>query len=278
MNLLFDIGGTHLRAALSSNENSLGEEIVKNTPQNFNEVVSLISGIKEELVGEQTLESCVVGVAGVLNSEKSELLFSPNLPEWVNIPLKIKLAEVLGVNVSLENDAALAGLGEAIYGSGKDYKIVAYLTIGTGVGGVRIVNGKIDEKTLGFEPGHQIIDSDGTITGEMTDLEGLVAGMGLEKRFKLKPEDIKDVKAWDDVCKYLAIGINNTVLHWSPEVVVLGGGLINEGAIDIEKVKSYFYELLRTFPQKPNVIKATLGDKVGLYGALAYLKSLNLKP
>ena len=82
----------------------------------------------------------------------------------------------------LANDSDLDGLGEATVGAGKGFNIVAYITVSTGIGGVRIVGGKIDVSTYGFEPGHQIIDADGSIYSEIVKKEKEVD----QKRLKLK--------------------------------------------------------------------------------------------
>src|SRR6185437_2466030 len=110
-----------------------------------------------------TITQAAGGIAGVLNKAKDQLLNAPNLVNWINQPLGQSLSDIVSVSVKLENDASLGGLGEATYGSGQGYKIVGYLTIGTGVGGTRIVNGRIDQNALGFEPGHQTIDINGPL-------------------------------------------------------------------------------------------------------------------
>ena len=194
---------------------------------------------------------------------KTKIKSHPHIPLWSNQPLKKTLEKALSAPVILENDAALAGLGEAIYGAGKNYNIIAYLTISTGVGGVKIENKKIDENSLGFEPGFQIMNNDGLT------LEDLVSGFGLEKRFGKKGEDIIDPMVWDEVAKNLAVGIYNTILYWSPNVVILGGSVIK--SLDLEKIKNYLQEANEILPELPEIKKAELGDSSALWGALAYI-------
>ncbi|OGM60716.1 hypothetical protein A2892_01575 [Candidatus Woesebacteria bacterium RIFCSPLOWO2_01_FULL_39_10b] len=271
MFLLFDIGGTKMRLAVSKDCKEILSFQVFDTPLGFKEAIKIIANYWQKVGSNAKLTAVVGGVAGVFNKEKTRLFKSPNLPEWEGEPLKEGLEKLLESKVYLENDTALAGLAEAVKGSGKGYSINAYITIGTGVGGVRIVNQKIDKNIFGFEPGHQIIDADSSITGKFLDLEGLVGGSGIKKRFGKNPEEINDEKIWNEITKLLAIGLANTILHWSPGVVILGGGIIQSEKVSWEKLKNYLQEYLKIFPRVPEIKKSLLGDKGGLEGALVYL-------
>lgn len=253
-------------ASSRDDQNLLNLEILP-TPQIFEEGISLLIQAAQRITNGEKIESIAGGIAGPLDSQHTMMVKSGNLADWAQKPIKKHLEQVFNTTVFLENDAGLGGLGEATYGAGKGFKIVTYLTISTGVGGSRIVNGKIDQNTLGFEPGHQIISLDETI------LQDYISGKALYKRNNIKPEQITDPKVWDEVARLLAIGLNNTIVHWSPEVVVLGGSVMK--SIDIEKVRSYLDKILEVFVQKPEIKRAELEEKAGLYGGLAYLKSLS---
>lgn len=246
-----------MRIALSDGHKIIQTKIIP-TPQDFEEG---IAAIKRATKG-QKITRIAGGVAGPLNKEKTMLIKSPHIDSWVNQPLKQRLTEIFGAEVILENDTALVALGEAIAGAGVGKNIVAYLGIGTGVGGARIVSGKIDQNALGFEPGHQIIVPDGNPCqcGGKGHLETYVAGYYMDK----------DTANWDEVARFLAIGLNNTIVHWSPDIVVLGGGVMQ--SISVEQVKIYLKENLTIFPTPPEITKATLGDLAGLSGGLTILK------
>jgi glucokinase len=273
MYFLFDIGGTKTRLGVSEDANTLSEYSVVNTPSDFEAAIKLYTEASAKIASGRHIEVAAVGIAGVLNKEKKTLIKSPNLSTWENKPLGKGLEQVLGCEVVLENDAGLAGLGEVVFGAGKNYSIVTYITVGTGIGGTRIVDGQIDRRVHGFEPGHQIIDVDGSVAGIPADLEGLVAGSGIKKRFKMPPENIKDAAAWEQITKYLAYGLHNTILHWSPEIVILGGGLIESNAISIDALNKHLGEITKMFPEVPRIIKSELGETSGLYGALQILRS-----
>jgi predicted NBD/HSP70 family sugar kinase len=278
MYILFDIGGTKMRLAFSKDAETFGEPRIVETPKDFKEGIASFVTIAKELASGEKIEGVAGGIAGPLNNEKSMLVNSPNISAWINKPLKTELEKALAAPVSIENDASLVGLGEATHGAGKGRRIVAYITVSTGVGGARIVNGKIDESSMGFEPGHQIInfDNDANICpgcNKQGHLEGYVSGNALEQQYGKKPYEIEDEKIWDETAKILAIGLNNTIMHWSPDIVLLGGSMITkEPGISVKKVHYYLKDILRIFPNPPLIEKAALQDIGGLYGALALLK------
>lgn len=273
MFLLFDIGGTKTRFGVSEDGEQVNDLTVIDTPSEFDAAMQTFPQVIEKVSNGRNVEIAAGGIAGVLDSEKKNLLKSPNLPGWENKPLYENLKKFTGTDIYFENDADLAGLGEAILGAGKGYKIVAYITVSTGIGGTRVVDGKIDNHVYGFEPGHQILDVGGSITGNVADLEELAAGSGIEKRYNASPEDIKDSAVWEQVTKYLALGVYNTILHWSPEIVVIGGGLIDSAAIKIDALNIQLTSMTNLFPNMPKIVQSQLGETSGLYGALHVLKN-----
>lgn len=273
MYLVFDIGGSNLRVAVSEDGQSLSEIKSVPTPQSFEEGIQAFKTLAEELRGSETIEAAAGGVTGPLDKLKTLTLNPPHQQEWKGKPLKQELENILNCPVFLENDTALAALGEATQGAGKGKDIVVYMTVSTGVGGARVVNEKIDVNSLGFEAGHQIIVIDGAICdcGGKGHLESYVSGSGLEKIYHQKAENLKDEKVWDEVARKLAVGLNNTIVHWSPDIIILGGAVMQ--SISLDKVKAYLREDLVIFPDLPEITLAKLGDEVGLYGALKLCKS-----
>jgi glucokinase len=117
----------------------------------------------------------------MLKEDKSGIENDGILQGWAQESVTDPLHKHFKVPVYLENDTALAGLGEAHFGAGQGIDIMVYHTISTGVGGVKIEHGEIDEASTGFEPGHQVLDIDRTILGDdiSPTLENLVSGTGL---------------------------------------------------------------------------------------------------
>lgn len=272
MYLVFDIGGTNMRVAVSSDRENIQKSKIVTTPKDFEQGIQTLKQLADELLGKEKVQAVAGGIAGTLDKDKGVLVSSPHLKDWVLKPLKVTLEKKFAAPVYLENDTALAGLGEALKGAASGKNIVAYLSIGTGVGGVRIVDQKIDRNSLGFEPGHQIIILDGSKCncGGLGHLEAYIAGSYLEKVYGRKGEELKNEEIWEEASKYLSIGLCNTIVHWSPDIVILGGAVMK--SIDLEKVKINLRRNLTIFPESPEIIPAKLGDQAGLYGALELFK------
>ncbi|MCH7828333.1 ROK family protein [Patescibacteria group bacterium] len=267
MYLLFDIGGTKCRYALSRDGETIEKSVVIPTPPSYEEILLKFKEIQESLPPGE-LQSIAAGLAGPLDSARSMLVNSPHTPALIGKPFKRDVENIFKVPVSLENDAVAAGVGEAVQGAGKGKSIVVYMTVSTGVGGARIIDGRVDRSAMGFEPGHQIIDQ-----GKSLELEQLVSGSGVAARYGKDPRKIADKTIWDELARLLAVGLNNTILHWSPDIVVLGGSMIlGDPAISLDMTRKYLKDILTIFPELPPVVKAELGDAAGLYGALELAK------
>lgn len=276
MYIVFDIGGTKMRISVSRNGENFDEPKIFETPKDFNEGIELFASAAREFAGGEKIKAAAGGIAGPLDRMKTKLINSPNIKDWIGKPLKEEMQKLIDAPVFIENDAVLVALGEAVAGAGRGEEIVAYITVSTGVGGARIVDGKIDKNIYGFEPGHQIINPFGelcSICGFAGHLESHISGTALEKHYHQKPHEITDPKIWEEEAKLLAYGLNNTIVHWSPNIVVLGGSMITkEPGISIDRVRYYLERDLSIFPELPKLVKASLGDVGGLYGALVFLR------
>lgn len=268
--VLFDIGGTNTRVGVSFDGQTISSTEIFRTPKDFDQGIAAIESVAQKLLLGKPAGGIAGGVAGPLTTDKSGTVNAPHLPGWSGRPLKLELSTRFGCEVHLENDTAMAGLGEAIFGSGKTQKIVAYMTISTGVNGVRVVNGKLETNSLGFEIGHQIIDLDGSM--RHADLESLISGAALERRYGESAENITNPAVWEDEARVTAYGINNIIVFWAPDIVVLGGSLMKK--MSVERVKMYVKNILKLYPELPIIVKSELGDLGGLWGALHYLNSI----
>lgn len=261
MKLLFDIGATKTRVAISKDGRGFAEPIIYDTPATFNEGIDRLIQAGKQLLNNNRATIVSGGIAGTLNSKKSKLVYASNLPDWTQKPLYKMLFMAFGCDVIIENDALLAGMGECALGAGVNKNVVVYLTISSGVGGAVYFRGTPMENTFGFEPGHQLIDGENT-------LEELIGGNSVEKRLGKPLEEIIDVVFWNDYTENLTKGIYNTVLHWSPEIVVLGGGVINNNRINLEDVRNKLKQRMQIGLPIPAIETSILGDTAGLYGAL----------
>lgn len=272
--VVFDIGGTKTRVATSEDLQKFIEVKSYKTPTTFKagmkELVDTINSLTDDVT------AIAGGIRGRLMEDKSGISNDGKLTKWAGESVVGYLKKEFGdISVYLENDTAIAGVGEATFGAGEGLDIVAYHTISTGVGGAKIEHGEIDEADIGFEPGHQILDIDRTILGEeiTPTLENMVSGTAIKDRFGVEPYEIPQTDVlWDDLAGYLAQGLRNTILYWSPDAIVLGGSMvIGDPAIKVDAIRKATAEALDNFEPTPLIVEAKLGDEAGLWGGLALL-------
>ncbi|OGZ04941.1 MAG: hypothetical protein A2845_04370 [Candidatus Lloydbacteria bacterium RIFCSPHIGHO2_01_FULL_49_22] len=277
MFILFDIGGTNMRVALSKDGETFGEPKIVETPKDFDAGMLMLKSLSAELLNGEKLIAAGGGIAGTLSRDKTKFLNGPHLQGWNGKPIKAALEQSFGVPTFIENDTAIVGLGEAVAGAGRGYPIVVYMTVSTGVGGVRIVNQSIDISAIGFEPGHQIIDADGSlckvsVCGTGLDFESQISGSAVTARYGKKPFEITDEVFWEEMARLLAYGLNNTIVHWSPDIVVLGGSMMKKIGIPVDRVRAHLKGILNIYPELPKIEHSELGDIGGLHGALHFVK------
>lgn len=261
--VLVDVGGTTTRIGVGRNHRVIKIQRFP-TPRAYEAGITQIALVINTLIDERGNGAVVMGVPGRILGKGKQLGYSPNLPFWQGRRVGDDLGKRVGGEVSLHNDAALGGLGEAVYGAGRRYRIIAFVTIGTGIGGVRIVDQKINESAWGFEPGHQLI---GWPTGRVTTLEALASGTAFRRRFNVDPKTSFDRRLWKEEAKILGQGLTNIALLWSPEVIILGGSMTNSWDL--------FFKPMMTFMRKhldsvPSIVRGKLKDNATLYGGLAW--------
>lgn len=276
MYLLFDIGATKTRIAFSPDGKNIEPENAYKTPHNYEESLREFEKVSSDIIRGRKVIAAAGGIAGSITHD-GKLNVAPYL-KWDNQAVKKDISRILKVPVDLQNDTAMGGLGEALYGAGKSYKIVVFITISTGVNGVRIVNGAIDESVNGFEIGPHIIDQ--LPTGEFLTLGQAVSGTAIEKKYNQMPSQIEDEKIWQEIANNIAIGVHNANAFWSPDIVVLGGGVMQNKNLSIDAIKQH----MSLIPDKsvplriphPIVVKSKMRDEVGLWGALECAKVCGL--
>lgn len=265
MYLVFDIGASNTRISLADKKRLL-KPMQFASPKNFSVFLKKLS----QYAASTKISSIAGGMPGQFDVSSRHFIKARNLPSWREINVAGLLKKKFRCPVALENDVALAGLGEAVFGAGRGKSIVVYYTVSTGINGVRIVDGKIDSKAWGFETGRQLLDG-------KHDLESLVGGASIRRRYGRLPEEIKERKIWEQVSKDLSRGIFNSMLHWSPHIIILGGGLIEAGAIKAGKVEQEVKRLNNRFdPPEPfvRIVSSKLRQFAGLHGATVLAKNI----
>ena len=243
-----------------------------------------------------------MGSPGSVNPEKGEICYSANLG-FANTKLGKMLEDRLGKRVFLENDANAAAYGEMIAGAGKGTKDFIAITLGTGVGGGVIMDGKMltGSNFAGGELGHIVIVKDGAhcSCGRDGCWEAYASATGLIRETREAMQKDKQSKMWEiaggsldnvngrtafqgkkagdetakrvvkEYCDYVACGLTNIINIFQPDMVCIGGGISKEGEILAAPVREYVErERFSKNVDKQTIIKtAQLGNNAGIIGA-----------
>lgn len=164
-----DLGGTNLRVAAVSLDGrlleklNLGTEVGRGRDAVLNEMCLSIGQLSRKLGGEHSLLGIGIGVPGIIDMDRGMLRESPNLPGWHDYPVQDEIQRRLGTKVVLENDANAAALGEAWLGAARGFDSACMITLGTGVGGGIVLDGKVWHGMTGMagELGHVTVDPEG---------------------------------------------------------------------------------------------------------------------
>jgi glucokinase len=264
-----DIGGTHTRVAKGANGKIFDKKDfpTEDFDTTVNKIKTAIDTLSKDNVGH-----IGVSVAGPYNYKENTSLRSPNLedPEsWGNKNLSRNLSDNLGIPTSVAHDASVAALGEAIHGAGKGKDPVLYFTVSTGIGAGLIINKGIFHGVINPEVGHQIINKDGPRHpgSPAGDLEAQSSGSALERMYGKKSVDVEGSKEWEEAMEWLAIGLTNSILHFSPEIVVIGGGMTKHENVFFTPLNKYMDKYMKYVPKVP-IVPSNLGQDNGLIGAL----------
>lgn len=257
-------------------------------------------------IGIENISGIGIGVPGQLDSRIGIVHFAPNLPGWKEVPLCRMIEEEFQVPVVLENDANAASWGEKSLGIAQCVKDMICLTLGTGIGGGLIFNSKIyhGNNFAAGEIGHIMVNKNGPLCncGNFGCLEAYSSASGiknkisrrvkelkiddqnifyqkdlnkisLEKIFELARQGnpiVKDIV--DEAIEYLGIDIASLVNLLNPEMVLLVGGLTNEGDTLLNQVKNIvFHRALKSNLVNLKIVFGKLKDYAGVTGAAALL-------
>ena len=306
-----DIGGTSIKGAAVYDDGRMLDvfalPVVKGESGEVtvNKLIDVVENyIKEKGIGKEIV-GIGMGIPGLLDIEKGIVTYSPNL-KWDNLPIADLFKARLPYPVRIANDANVAAFGEAKFGAGKGVPYVIMLTLGTGVGGGIVLDGKLYEgnEGKGAEMGHIVIELDGRQCGcgRKGCLEAYASATAIindtKKAMEEHPESLmhkvaeelgkidgrvafKAARQGDQVALqvvdqyiyFLCEGIMNYCNIFRPNVVILSGGIANEGDYLFDKINDFLKLHQYGFPKSPvvKVVPAKLGYDSGKIGAASLL-------
>ena len=296
--IAIDIGGTQLRLALFQNNAILARDALPtDVAGGPSGVMSQIDRLIDRLcpaAARADLRGIGLSLAGPIDTETGFVTKIPTLPGWDGFPVRRALFERTGVPVHVENDAIAATLGEWRHGAGQGMRNIVYLTVSTGIGGGAVVDGNLlrGRKGIAGHLGHMRMAQDGPVCccGTTGCFEAFASGSALRDRavdaaaasgFLSNIPDIEarhvfeGARAVDSVCvdllageaMYLGQGITSVIHMFSPDRVIMGGGLSN----GFDLLDKGMHDIIRRDAMPPfkdvPVVKAGLGGDSGLFGA-----------
>ncbi|WP_203372206.1 ROK family protein [Anaeromonas gelatinilytica] len=273
-----EAGGTKFVCAVSDDDLNIIEKVSFSTT----DPEDTLQRIFDFFDGYEDLKSIGIGSFGPIDVNKNSIKYgyitSTPKQKWIDFDFLGMMKKHYNIPIGWTTDVNAACLGEYELGSAKENNSCIYLTIGTGIGGGAIVNGKFIEGFGHPEMGHILIKPDpkdnfeGVCPYHGNCLEGLAAGPSIEKRYGTKAQNLSsDHKIWGIVAYYLAQALVNYTLVLRPEKIILGGGVMNQPHM-LDLVKEEFERLLSNYVEIPNIgayiVTPSLENDAGVTGGL----------
>lgn len=275
-----EAGGTKMVCAIGNEAGEIFEQVSIPTETPEITMPKLIAYFKEKGV-----DALGIGCFGPIDPNRKSKTYgyitsTPKLA-WADYNIVGAFEEALGCPVGFDTDVNGSVLGEVTFGQAKGKSCVLYLTIGTGVGAGIYIEGKLLHGMLHPEAGHVMVTQrkDDTYEGKCpyhkTCLEGLAAGPAIEARWGKKAIELKDCsEVWDLEAYYIAEALAGYILTLSPELIILGGGVMHQEQL-FPMIRSYVKEILNGYIKTEEmehmesyIVPASLHDDQGIMGCL----------
>jgi len=300
-----DVGGTKVLGGVVDSDGKILATARKDTPQQGGKALTqVIAETALELMSQHEVTSVGVSAAGFVSADRTTILATPNIANWNGVNLVEELTALIGLPIVIENDANAAAWGEAKFGAGRNQQHMMMLTVGTGIGGGIVIDGKLHRGAFGIaaEIGHMRVVPEGHLCGcgargcfeqyasgnalirhareaisASPDMarnllsrgDGTVAGLtGVAITEGARDGDTVALAAFNTTGQWLGAGIASLSVLLNPSYVVIGGGVIDAGEILLKPTRE---ALERTMPFAgkhpfPTLIAAELGNDAGLVG------------
>ena len=290
-----DLGGTNLRAAaIDRTGHLLDKPISVDTNYHggreavISDIVNAVTTLKQQFASAR-LAGVGIGVPGFIRLREGFITNSNNLPYLENFPVRDEIEKRLGTPIILENDANAAALGETWQGAGRDVDSLVLLTLGTGIGGGIVIDGRLRLGPLSAagEIGHQTVMPNGPLCacGNPGCLEVIAAGPAIARAAgypdtesaatAARNGDPRAQQAFREAAFYLGIAAANLVTALHPDALLFSGGMSELVDLLLMPVRAAVNERVRMFPADGVAVRrAAAGPNAGLLGALA----LNIAP
>jgi glucokinase len=274
--LVIDIGGTKFSMAIFEQDHIVRRESRATDRAGGRAwMLAQIANIACAWQRDLKLDSCGIGFGGPVDFASQRVFKSTHVGGWSDYPLRDELAHTLEIPAIMDNDANVGALGEAIYGAGRGYPSIFYMTLSTGIGGGIYLDGRIWRGVDSYagELGHLTIRPDGPkcLCGARGCFERMCSGLWLEKDYGKPAQELMQDAAF--VRRYvldLALGLKACIMIVNPARIVIGGGIGKAGEPLFGPLRAELRRQITDWSAaRIDVVPAALADDSVLYGALA---------
>ncbi len=285
-----DLGGTNIKVAVLEQEEFASPEVIftsqhptdaEGGPQVV--TVGMIEAGRVTVAEVGPVATVGIGVPGLFDTESGEIELFPNLPgPWNGYPLRDPIGDALDLPAEIINDARAFVLAEGTIGAGRGYSPLVGITLGTGIGGGIMIDGRLQLGAFGKagEIAHQIIVPDGPLCGcgnrgcvealAKADVLAETAGApDVETVFRrARSGDERSLAAIDTAAGFIGIGLANVVTLIGPSRIVIGGGIAAAGNLILDPIRNAIRSHVTLVPvERIDVVPAELGSFAGAIGA-----------
>jgi len=309
-----DVGGTNVKVAVVGLQGKIYTKKVFSTRKHphANELISILidyirAVICDYKISKKNILGIGIGTPGLVDSERGIIHYLVNIKGFKEVPLKRIIERKLGIPTFLDNDVNVMALGELYYGSGRGVENMICLTLGTGVGGGIIINGKLyrGSSLAAGEVGHITINEDGPrcncgnngcmetyvgnsylvknavkrikknkktliyklVDGNLAKITPKIISSAADKGDRLAKELLKEAG------RHLGVGLANIINILNPGKIIIGGGIAEAGKILFDAIRDSVNErAMKVSRDAARIVKARLGKDAGLIGAAALVK------
>ena len=270
-----DIGGTKMSAVLFDGQNVAADYVLATPKDDLEHFMIMLKALIEPLQDKAKTNGAIVkdigvGIAGMLDYKENKIVEAPNLPLLNGLKLPDNLAIRLGVEqIKIDNDANCFLRAEMKFGAGKKYKNVFGITVGTGIGGAWWHNKEI------YQGAHGSAMEAGWLTVDFK--EGISLEQAYHKLTQSSPAalaeeayrgDVLAQKSYDEFGYYLGVSLANVVNLLDPEIIIVGGGVIESSDLFLARAKKIMRQYIKLPKSKiVKIVKSKLGANAGAIGA-----------
>lgn len=270
MYIAIDVGGTKTLICELGEDGTIHNSQKFKTPKKYQDfLIELKKNVAK--LSTKEFQKAAIALPGKVDRTHGIGLYFGNLG-WENVPVQADVERLLHCPVIIENDANLAGLGEAQFVDDSIEKVL-YVTVSTGIGSAFIVDKKLHPSTIDAEIGHQLLEHN----GRLERWEHFASGKAIVEKFGKRASEIDDQNTWYKIAHNLAGGFLTAIATYTPDMIIIGGGV---GA-HLDKFKPTLVEILKIYENPlltiPPIEQAQHPEEAVIYGCYQLINQDNAR-